>query len=306
MRGCAARSSLADSHRLAHSAGVRKRLSIAGVVLVLVLIGLGVWNGWRTNEPSYKGKRMSFWIRGVGCTSNETQEAMDQLGTNCIPALMQMVQVEDSITTRKFFTIIRFCHLPINIRTEGVAHAVAFRGFHLLGPQAEPAVAPLIQMYDEKDPDRQFTVVRALGSIGPAAKAGLPMLLHAMNSTNLSVRGNAALAIVSIGNEPDLVVPAMIKDLSSPDIYLRETAIYCLGEYGTNASAAAPALIDLYHREQDPGRYGEATSQPLDRIQEALLKIDPVAANKAGIGTNSSEEEIAKRLIYYPGMRLPR
>ncbi len=229
MRGCAARSSLADRSGLAHSAVVRKRLSIAGVGLVLVLIGFGVWNGLRTNEPSYKGKPMSFWIRGVGCTSNETQEAMDHLGTNCIPALIQMLQVEDSITMRKFITIVRFCHIPVNIRTEGVAHAIAFRGFHLLGPQAEPAVAPLIQMYDENSYERQSVVAWALGSIGPAAKEGIPTLLHAMNSTNVSVRAFAALAIVRIGQAPDLVVPAMIKDLSSPDISLRETAVYCLG-----------------------------------------------------------------------------
>ena len=53
--------SLADGSWLAHSAVVRKRLSIAGVGLALVLIGIEIaWNGLRTNEPSYKGKPMSF------------------------------------------------------------------------------------------------------------------------------------------------------------------------------------------------------------------------------------------------------
>ena len=228
---------------------------------------------------------------------------MDHLGTNCIPALIQMLQVEDSITMRKFITIVRFCHIPVNIRTEGVAHAIAFRGFHVLGPQAKPAVAPLIQMCDENSYERQSVVAWALGSIGPAAKEAIPTLLHAMNSTNFSVRAFAALAIVRIGQEPDLVVPAMLKYLSSPVLYLRETAVYCLGEYGTNASAAAPALIDLYHREQNPRRNGSSGSQPLGPIQEALIKIDPAAADKAGISTNASEEEIANKFIYYPGIQ---
>ena len=86
---------------------VRKRLSIAGIVLVLILISFGVWNGMRTREPRYMGKPLSFWLEGRGCTEAEAKEAVDHLGTNCIPTLLRMIQARDSVVKEAFADLLR-------------------------------------------------------------------------------------------------------------------------------------------------------------------------------------------------------
>ncbi len=220
--------------------------------MLLILIGFGIWHGMRTREPRYKDKPMSFWITGVGCTPNETQEAMDHLGTNCIPTLLRMVKAEDSPAKERFDRFVHSFHIPIKVENAEVDHILAIHGFGLLGSQAQGAVGPLIELYDENSsPERQFTVLRSLGAIGPAAQEGIPTLLREMNSTNDSLRANSTISILRMGKKSDVVVPVLINALTNQDKDVRQATLFCIREFGTNASSAAPALIDLYHREQN-------------------------------------------------------
>lgn len=215
---------------------------------MLVLIGLIVLESNRTKEPEYKGKPLSFWLAGDGCTVAETKEAVDHLGTNCIPTLLRMLQAEDSMAKQKFTKWADEQNLiSINLRDANDAHRNAIRGFEILGARAQGAVGDLIRLYETSSSDQQCYISEALGSIGAPAKEAIPTLLHTMTDTNdtvtVTLREFAAAALGQIGQEPDLVMPAMTKMLNDPNPSRRTAAVNYFEYYGTNAASAIPALI---------------------------------------------------------------
>jgi HEAT repeat protein len=221
---------------------VRKRLFIAGTAL-LILIGLGIWEANHTKEPQYKGKPLSFWLDN-NRTPAEAKEAVDHLGTNCIPTLLRMLQAEDSKTKQKFAKwAYQQNFITINVRVADDAHRNAIRGFEILGAHAQGAVGDLIGLYEKSPPVQQCFISEALAYIGPTAKEAIPALLHTMTGTNDTVREFAAAALGQIGQERDLVIPAMAKMLWDPNPSRRTAAVICFEYYGTNAAPAVPALI---------------------------------------------------------------
>jgi HEAT repeat protein len=223
---------------------VRKRLLISATTLLLILIGLIVWEANRAKEPQYKGKPLSFWLNG-NRTSAEAKEAVDHLGTNCIPTLLIMLQAEDSKSKRELVALtydVKF--IRNKLKSADDANGEAWRGFHYLGPRAQGAVGALIKLFDESPPDRKYVVAKAFSAMGPYAREAVPTLLHTMTtSTNEDVRALASRTLGEIGQDPDLVLPVMIKALSDPSETCRNRAALSIACYGTNAASAVPALI---------------------------------------------------------------
>jgi hypothetical protein len=82
---------------------MRKRVQIALAVLLVVIAGVGVWQGLREREPVYQGKPLSSWLIAVYSTTGtpEAQEeqanaAVRQVGTNVLPTLLRMLRAKDS------------------------------------------------------------------------------------------------------------------------------------------------------------------------------------------------------------------
>ncbi len=229
---------------LAHSAVVRKRFYLAGITLLLVLIGLGVWNGMRIREPEYKGKPLSYWLERGNCTPAETEDAVDQIGTNCIPTLLRMIQARDSVVKKAFAVLLRRQPLvTIRMRTAFEARVTGLHGFYLLGGRAQPAVGSLIKLYEESPEDSQGIDREALDDIGPAAKEAIPTLMRGMTNANLVLRFDNALVLLKIGADPKLIVPPFAKDLTSSEGRRRNLAANFLGAIWSNAALAVPALI---------------------------------------------------------------
>ena len=221
-----------------------KRLKIAGTTLLLILIGLIAWDASRTKEPRYKGKPLSFWLAGHGCTEGQTKEAVDHLGTNCIPTLLRMLQANDSTIKQKLAALANGQNL-IRIRMTDAhdKYIYAAHGFSLLGARAQGTVGVLIKLYEQSSPERKMSIGNAIGAIGPSASEAIPTLLRAMISTNEIVRDPAAFTLVASGFDPGLVVPGLAKALSDPNESTRMLAADSLSGFGTNAASALPALI---------------------------------------------------------------
>lgn len=227
-----------------------KRLRIAGTALLLVLIGLIVWEANRTKEPKYKGRPLSFWLDWRNCSVAESHEAINHFGTNCIPTLLRMLQAEDSETKRNFADFANH-FITIKMPKAYDTRNEAIAGFHILGPRARGAVDALIKLYEKSPPDRRSTVAEAIGAIGRPAIDAIPTLLQAMTSTNGNVRQSAASALWQIDAEPKAVMPVMIKALTDPNESVRGIAVGCIADFGTNAASAVPALIATA-RDPDP------------------------------------------------------
>lgn len=221
-----------------------KRLKFAGAVLLLVLIGLIVWQIARPKEPRYKGKPLSFWLAGDDCTDDETKEAVDHLGTNCIPALLRMLLAKDSAAKQKLAELAdgqNFVHIKMTDAGEKRLYAV--HGLSLLGARAQGVVGVLIHLYEKSSPDDKPQIAEAIGAIGPAASEAIPTLLQAMTDTNDGVGESAASTLVGSGYDPGLVVPGIAKALSNTNVVTRILAADSLSQLGTNATSAVPALI---------------------------------------------------------------
>jgi len=140
------------------------------------------------------------------------------------------------------------------------------------GAEAEPAVAPLLQMLmNTVQTDLQKQVAYAFGEIGPGAKAAVPQLIEFVKSSKdpdgfLNV--NAARALGKIGPAAATAVPALIDALKSDDVRLPTVAAEALGRIGAGAKAAIPALIEAMKVTEKEHRDNYA--EPLGMIAEAL------------------------------------
>jgi HEAT repeat protein len=154
-------------------------------------------------------------------------------------------------------------------------------GFQKLGAAAKDAVPALVEICEQNLSGlRQETAPAALGHIGPAAKKAIPVLLRCATNTGPMVRGNAIYALGQIQGEPELVVPLLLKSLHDPDPGVRGDAAFSVGAFGTRQ--AIPTLLELL---DDPLEWTR------EQAAEALKKIDPAAARKAGVKCNSPDEE---------------
>ncbi len=269
---------------------MRTRSRIAFAILVLAAVGGLVRAVFKPGEPepAFQGTPLSVWLTGFDERSTEprpdfraAREAVRQIGTNAIPALLRMLRAKDSALTLKLISlvgkqqIIKIHHVPASTRNVGAAAAL-----ETLGAAAQDAVPQLIEMFDHM-PSRQSEIALILSCIGPPAKGAIPSLLRAASNTNSSLRSNAVFALGGIHSEPETVVPVLIKAMRDPSDSVRYSAVTALLAFGTNASPAVPALIELIPRER------ERTITPGQHLiiyawaEHVLKQIDSEAAARA-------------------------
>ena len=103
-------------------------------------------------------------------------------------------------------------------------------------------------------------------------------LLNALRDPDRAVRSAAASAFGFWNVRLDVVVPALTHALNDPDPSVRGNAATSLANFGGAAKAAVPELLKLL---QDTNSYVSGTVG--DRAAKMLLKIDPGAADRAGV-----------------------
>lgn len=121
---------------------------------------------------------------------------------------------------------------------------------------------------------RRARAVESLGALGPAAKSALPDLIKVMKENNLVISVAAISSLGKIHSEPETVIPFLIPYLE--DDNLDVAAAGALAEFGDLAKPAVPKLLPLLNAKDDDDQAA---------AREALLKIDPEAAAKAGVDT---------------------
>jgi HEAT repeat protein len=149
-------------------------------------------------------------------------------------------------------------------------------GFAALGAEAKPAVPALIALLDDKDQRVRYLAVFALRCLGPVAAEALPSLLACLNDPDFTIRDEAVTGLGTIQQQPEQVVPVIIAFLEKyhSNAILCYNAIGALGMFGPKAKSAVPTILG-YLNDQEQCTRSEATN--------ALLKIDPQAAIKAGV-----------------------
>lgn len=152
-----------------------------------------------------------------------------------------------------------------------------------LGPQAMPAMAPLMAALADDDPYLRGAAAVALGQIAAPA---VPALTQALRSPDARLRSAAAIALGRMGKAALPAMPALLPLLADADAAVRRLAATTLGGLGAAAQSAAPALTRLLSDADEDVR------------RSAVLALDQVApGHRAGWQDQATVVAALDRLV---------
>jgi hypothetical protein len=181
-----------------------------------------------SDDPSVAGKNLGEWLKSHnndGAFSKEATQALQQMGTNAIPALLKRIV---------------FVQPPFGLRAPEV-NIDAVRAFITLGERAAPALPQLQALMDGTNQDTALFAM--LATVGTGSNA-MPILFKGLTNQFPEVRGVAANNLADgIGKDfPALrrqAVPFFVKLLCDPDDDVRLSATNQLKEIDPAAAAKA-------------------------------------------------------------------
>ena len=135
----------------------------------------------RPSEPVYAGRTLTSWLQDLDREADDPsemtpEEAVQTIGTNAIPVLMDLIQRRDTRLKLKAVDLLRQQSLVSITFTPAYAHHWhAIWGFRALGATAKPAVPHLLKLLQDDDKDVRVSAAMALRSVDPesAKKAGV-------------------------------------------------------------------------------------------------------------------------------------
>ena len=237
------------------------------------------------SEPSYQGKLLSRWIRGLEYENinptDEQRTALRAMGEPAVIHLMEMLQRRDSFFKQKF---VAYAHThasihnrfiaPRQIIPEDVYHAQAATALGEIGPAAQMAipallaattnhyvgsrakaalmkirqdsVASLLQSLEDPRSTNWTEAAWTAKYLGTNAQAAVPLLVKALQDTNASVRESAIEALGGIASGPEITVPALLESVKTePDAGLRRGAIDALCQFKNDKQQIVPVLLSF-------------------------------------------------------------
>lgn len=253
----------------------KRRYLLFGVVFVA--IGLAVmWSISSLREPVHKGRRLGLWLSDYSPdrSTSEVDDAVRQMGTNCLPLLLQWLGAKPRGWTNQFRV-----RLPVmDGRLVEVRRAQAIQAFEALGEDAWPAVPALLEIYQQNLATAQgLGAARALSSIGPSATNAVPFLFRAGMNADPAVRVVAVGTLSQIHSAAHDAVPFLIGCLNDQDREVRHMAAFALGTYGKQAAAAIPALLEKLNDPYEQVR-GNAISALVHAHAPAALAVPAFTA----------------------------
>lgn len=264
----------------------RRRTTLA--ISAALVAALLVWAFFASREPTYEGRSLSDWLTAGVYYEDEyyytdgtpfPRDAIQHIGTNAIPYLLEWIQYEPSPWKTKLRnTVNRSLRLlnkkwRLTDKDEILASCVSWT-FLFLGPKARAAIPELTRiMNDPKggDPQRRAASVlgylgeeafhplmaaltnqqgkvrrealRGMGSLGTNAARGVPVFVEYLSDQDQDLACEAALTLSRLTLEPKTVVPALMHSLTDSRPKVRVSAIIALSRFGTESSVALPQLI---------------------------------------------------------------
>jgi len=273
-------------------------------------------------EPRYLGRPLRDWARNLTLFNwppglklyaelerrqrqdAEARLAIQQLGTNAVPALLRYFLRQDPAWRQAMIDRVnRQKFVRVHLRTAAEAEAQGELGLLVLGPAANGALPALARAID--DSRRGLTAIRimaavgsaatpyftnalftqtnravrlalidGLGGRGPTAPIAIPALLRCAREPDAAIREAAVCTLSTASRDETLLVPVGLDALEDIDAAVRFAGCGALGVCGTRASAAADALLRHITTESDPDVRANCAA--------CLFAIAPEAAAAAG------------------------
>lgn len=218
-----------------------------------VIVGLGLALFWiiqvirRVPDPVCQGRSLSQWIRdlrwGGGQQSDQAAAAIQSLGTNALPKLLQIIQSrkpglrEGLLNWGARHGLARY--FRINVVD---LHYQSVMAFKCLGKQAVPAVPKISSMLKRGiNPGYASTALAMLGETGRRE------LIRYFNHPNLAVRRCSAAAFSTVKDQAELQLPQLIQACPTADAYGRSVVAEALGWHTNQPALTLPVLLGLVY-----------------------------------------------------------
>ena len=181
------------------------------------------------DEPSCNGRRLGEWlqtrIEGGGDFTPAAKDAIHQMGTNAIPALLKRLTYERP----------PYCFSPFQINLNAAS------GFIALGEQAKPALPELWILMDSTNKDIALTAMIATCGTGSNA---MPFLIKGLTNQFANVRNLAANTLTEgvgdkFSEQRKQAIPLLVKLLNDPDEDVRLNVTNQLKQIDPIAAAKA-------------------------------------------------------------------
>src|SRR5258708_22302005 len=252
--------------RICHPAGMGKKRGLLHDILIVTRLGRVVCILSRPAETVYKGKPLSAWLNDLYPQLNEdtnqaASAAFRQMGTNAIPALLEIIQsgdppFEDLVSElNRMQSLVHFLnhmqslvHFPVRERWH--QRWAASRALYAMGTNARPAFPTLTNLLLH---DRTATY----GALPLAAMVteALPPLLAAFTNQSPFIRRAAAGALAEERSDLNIVVPALIARLNDGDTNVHQMAVTPLGYLHAYPELPLPALMKAYPCKEPTRRF---------------------------------------------------
>ena len=201
--------------------------SFAAVVVLVFLVATAVaWLFLRRVEPVYNGKPLTSWAQQYGSNNwsgrkelaREAEFAVQQIGTNAIPFLLDLMQARDSNLKKRLRQHVpRKWHDPLHLNdNSGKVRRMGAHGLAALGTNAPAAVPALVELATQHpDEDGRYIAVFALRTLGPAAEDAIPFYIRCLTNKDDTICNEAAVGLALIPHRHETTFPAFLKYLES-------------------------------------------------------------------------------------------
>lgn len=273
----------------------------------------------RTSEPSYQGKSLSRWIRGLEyenvSPTDEQRAALRAMGDPAVTGLVAILQRRDSPTKRKFVAYAqqhaeihnRFI-APRHVIPENVYHAQAATALGEIGPAARAAIPALTVA----STDSYFVVAaRAKAALIKIRQDPITPLLALLEDTRSTNWSQAAWMVKYLGTNAEAAVPLLVSALQSTNVGVRHSALSALGGIASRPDIAVPALIGCL-QDQDAGvrrsaidalcKFKEAKPQFVPLLLSSMQDMDNNVWLGAAFGLEKLLDKDEKRMLYVPAL----
>jgi HEAT repeats len=204
--------------QICHTPGVGRKKFNAALFLSVVLAGVLTWEFFRSHEPNYHDKPLSFWLEGYldGSVDGPRQadEAMKAIGTNAIPTLVNLLHVHDSRLDLTILWLLQkqslflFDHVPADQYNQR-----GIRGFEKLRAYPELVLPALIKCLHDPVAEVRVNAAHSLGTfgiIGNVSRPAVPELTAALNDPDWRVRSWSSWALAQINPKPPTNAPPIL------------------------------------------------------------------------------------------------
>lgn len=260
--------------------GVARFLTWGLGLLLLALVAL-VLLAWltRPRDPVHHGRPLTAWMQDLISLEVNVRaaatNAIQQLGTNALPALVRHLGTPDPTLGRTASDAQRFLPrglwvwaMKLTQPRAGIERRwQAAAALGLLGAQAAPAVPALTRALHDVDPRVRDAAIEALRGVRPA---GLEALASALATTNITLLAHLCSAIGRSGPDAAVVARQLARAVPTTPLAWQSHLRAALIAAG---APAVTALVELLGSETDATRdLAVATLQAMTANDYASLK----------------------------------